>query len=50
MHLFERHDMKHYRQHYKTDSSDRAEAALGLLLALFIGIGIAYVLVQWWSA
>jgi hypothetical protein len=29
--------------------SDRAEAALGFLLALLIGLSIALTLVYWWS-
>lgn len=43
--------MKHYRQHYKTERlSARAESALGFLLALAIGIGLAYWLITWWSS
>lgn len=43
--------MKQYRQHYKTDNAEsRAEAALGFLLALVIGTGLAWLLVKWWSA
>jgi hypothetical protein len=39
------------RQHYKTDNtSSRAEAALGFILALVIGISIAWLLVKWWSS
>jgi hypothetical protein len=39
------------RQHYKTDNkSDRAEAALGFVLAICIGVSIAWFLVQWWSS
>jgi hypothetical protein len=38
--------MKQYRQHYKTERlSRRAEAALGFILALVIGVGIALLLV-----
>lgn len=29
--------------------SDRAEAALGFVLAFFIGLSIALTLVYWWS-
>jgi hypothetical protein len=39
------------RQHYKTESlSNRAESALGFVLALVIGIALAAALVAWWSA
>ena len=38
--------MKQYRQHYKTDNAQsRTEAALGFILALVIGVGIALLLV-----
>lgn len=40
-----------HRQHYKTERlSRRAEAALGFVLALVIGVGIAFALVQWWAS
>lgn len=43
--------MKQYRQHYKTDNAEsRTEAALGFLLALVIGVSLAWVLVLWWSS
>ena len=43
--------MKHYRQHYKTDNAEsRTEAALGFILALVIGTGLAWLLVSWWSS
>jgi ABC-type nitrate/sulfonate/bicarbonate transport system permease component len=46
-HLFE----DNMRQHYKTESiASRAEAALGFILALVIGVSIAALLVAWWSA
>jgi uncharacterized membrane protein len=46
-HLFE----DNMRQHYKTESTAfRAEAALGFILALVIGVSIAALLVAWWSA
>lgn len=39
------------RQHYKTESTaSRAEAALGFILALVIGVSIAALLVAWWSS
>jgi hypothetical protein len=39
------------RQHYKTDNkADRAEAALGFVLAICIAVSIAWFLVQWWSS
>jgi len=39
------------RQHYKTENaSSRAEAALGFALAIVIGVGIAWLLVKWWSS
>ncbi len=34
----------------RTSLQRRAEAALGLLLALTIGAGLAAVLVAWWSS
>jgi hypothetical protein len=43
--------MKQYRQHYKTDNApSRTEAALGFILALVIGVGLAWLLVAWWSS
>jgi hypothetical protein len=43
--------MKEYRQHYKTERlSRRAEAAWGFILALAIGVGLAWLLVAWWSS
>jgi hypothetical protein len=43
--------MKQYRQHYKTERlSSRTEAALGFILALVIGVGLAWLLVAWWSS
>lgn len=43
--------MKEFRQHYKTQRlSSRAEAALGFILALVIGTGLAWLLVMWWSS
>lgn len=39
------------RQHYKTDNAaSRAESALGFVLAIVIGVGIAWLLVKWWSS
>jgi hypothetical protein len=39
------------RQHYKTNNAEsRTEAALGLLLALVIGTGLAWLLISWWSS
>lgn len=47
--------MKHhkYHQHYQVRAAKlhaRAEAARDLLTALVIGIGLAALLVAWWSA
>jgi hypothetical protein len=50
-----RQTMKHhkYHQHYQVKAAKlhaRAEAALDLLTALAIGVGLAVLLVAWWSA
>jgi hypothetical protein len=47
--------MKHHRHyHYPEIKNERinarADAALGFLLALAIGVGLAVLLVAWWSA
>jgi len=47
--------MKHhkYHQHYQVRAAKlhaRAEAALSIALACFIGIGMAALLVAWWSS
>ena len=47
--------MKHhkYHQHYQVRAAKmhaRAEAALDVVLAVVIGIGLAVLLVAWWSA
>jgi hypothetical protein len=47
--------MKHhkYHQHYQVKAAKlhaRAEAALDLVFAVLIGIGMAVLLVAWWSA
>jgi hypothetical protein len=47
--------MKHhkYHQHYQVKAAKlhaRAEAALDLITALIIGVGLAALLVAWWSA
>jgi hypothetical protein len=51
----ERKTMKHhkYHQHYQVRAAKlhaRAEAALDLVFAVLIGIGMAVLLVAWWSA
>jgi hypothetical protein len=48
-------EMKHhkYNQHYQVRAAKlhaRAEAALSIALACFIGIGMAALLVAWWSS
>ena len=47
--------MKHhkYNQHYQVPAAKlnaRAEAALDLITALVIGIGMSALLVAWWSS
>lgn len=40
------------KEHYKIEKrmSERAEAALDLLLALAIGVGLAFAIIEWWTA
>jgi hypothetical protein len=52
---FQENPMKHhkYNQHYQVPAAKlnaRAEAALDLIAALAIGIGMAALLVAWWSS
>jgi hypothetical protein len=53
--IFKENPMKHhkYNQHYQVPAAKlnaRAEAALDLITALVIGIGMAALLVAWWSS
>lgn len=44
--------MSNHRTHYQIEKrmSKRAEAALGYALGCFIGLGLAALLINWWSS